>query len=114
MTRAFRSPNTPLTQGAGTKPGKRYASLRCSRLRRLGIRGVCPDSVCLSDRRRPPQERAKRSSSPDFYPLKSAKTHTYFADVPDPVVLELTVRRDAASTGGRKKLAVVFSSWLPH
>jgi len=41
-------------------------------------------------------------------------TYTYFADVPDPVVLELTVRRDAASNGGRKKLAVVFSSWLPH
>lgn len=39
-------------------------------------------------------------------------TYTYFADVPDPVVLELTIRRSAASTGGRKNLAVVFSSWL--
>ena len=40
------------------------------------------------------------------------QTYTYFANVPDPVVLKLTVRRSAASRGGRKDLAVVFSSWL--
>jgi hypothetical protein len=39
-------------------------------------------------------------------------TYTYFANVPDPVVLELTVRRGAGSKGGKKSLAVVFSSWL--
>jgi hypothetical protein len=41
------------------------------------------------------------------------RTYTYFADVPDPGVLEVTVRRDAASRGGRKALAVAYSSWLP-
>jgi hypothetical protein len=41
------------------------------------------------------------------------RTYTYFGDVPDPAVLEVTVRRDAASRGGRKTLAVVYSSWLP-
>ena len=41
------------------------------------------------------------------------RTYTYVGDVPDPVVLEVTVRRDAASKGGRKALAVVYSSWLP-
>jgi hypothetical protein len=41
-------------------------------------------------------------------------TYTYFANVPDPVVLKLTLRRSAASRGGRKNLAVVFSSWLSH
>ena len=40
------------------------------------------------------------------------QTYTYFANVPDPVVLKLTVRRSPASRGGRKNLAVVFSSWL--
>src|SRR5688500_3185945 len=35
------------------------------------------------------------------------RTYTYFGDVPDPVVLEVTVRRDTASRGGRKTLAVV-------
>lgn len=39
-------------------------------------------------------------------------TYTYFGNVPDPVVLELTVRRYERSKGGRKSLAVVFSSWL--
>jgi hypothetical protein len=42
------------------------------------------------------------------------QTYTYFANVPDPVALKLTVRRSAASRGGRKNLAVVFSSWLSH
>ena len=41
------------------------------------------------------------------------RTYTYFGDVPDPVVLEVTVRRYAASRGGRKALAVAYSSWLP-
>ena len=40
------------------------------------------------------------------------QTYTYFANVPDPVLLKLTVRRSPASRGGRKNLAVVFSSWL--
>lgn len=39
-------------------------------------------------------------------------TYTYFANVPDPVVLQLTVRRDEASRGGKKSLALVYSSWL--
>jgi hypothetical protein len=39
-------------------------------------------------------------------------TYTYFGNVPDPVGLKLTVRRSPASRGGRKNLAVVFSSWL--
>ncbi|PYQ14717.1 MAG: hypothetical protein DMF80_11675 [Acidobacteria bacterium] len=41
-------------------------------------------------------------------------TYTYFANVPDPVVLKLALRRSPASRGGRKNLAVVFSSWLSH
>lgn len=41
------------------------------------------------------------------------RTYTYFADVPDPVVLEVTIRRDADARGGRKALAVAYSSWLP-
>jgi hypothetical protein len=41
------------------------------------------------------------------------RTYTYFADVPDPVVLEVTVRRDTDARGGRKALAVAYSSWLP-
>ena len=39
-------------------------------------------------------------------------TYTYFGNVPNPVGLKLTVRRSPASRGGRKNLAVVFSSWL--
>jgi hypothetical protein len=46
-------------------------------------------------------------------PAAVNRTYTYFSNVPDPVVLELTVRRDAGSKGGKKSLAVVFSSWLP-
>ena len=42
------------------------------------------------------------------------RTYTYFANVPDPMILLLSVKRDATSKGGKKKLALVFTSWLPE